>query len=144
MHRLVCVAALLGACSPDTCDQNVVRDIAGVCSQHSGSSAAFTCPGGGSGVATIQNPGPFWQGTFTFTDCATTFDDDTLKLTGTVTMGFDGNCRADWGSASSLTIRGTVAGCGAVDETCALGWGPTQGNDSHFYRSGTVCGRQFP
>ncbi|HSN25787.1 MAG TPA: hypothetical protein VLT45_05860 [Kofleriaceae bacterium] len=51
----------------------------------------------------------------------------------------------DHGTATQLAIHGSVVGCGNVDETCDLEWGPHQDeNDAGFYRSGTLCGRHFP
>jgi hypothetical protein len=114
----------------------------------SGGSGAFTCAGGGSGSGTFTGFGPnsIYHAMLTFNDCTENVGDDSLTLTGTLMMQGDtvNSGETDSGHADMFTIRGTVAGCGSVNETCTLSWGPKEDNYGSFYRSGTVCGRQFP
>lgn len=153
MRRSVVVVATVWACSsPDVCDQHVADDIVSMCMQHDtapSTGSDFTCAGGGSGHAAFTGFGPnsIWRGTVTFAGCTETIGSDTLTLTGTVQLGGDtvNEGDTDHGSADPIAIEGTVAGCGKVDETCAIYWGPMQDeNDAAFHTVGAVCGRHFP
>lgn len=148
------VAALACSTPPNTCDQAVADDVAsyiGTLAAHASVhnqawqlAGPFACPRGGSGTANIAGQAGFWNGSIGFQACE--LDADALTVTGTVTMRGDQINGVDWGSAATLTLRGSVDGCARpVDETCALSWAPMQDeNDPSYYRSGTLCGRHFP
>ena len=149
--------AVIAACSspPDTCDQNVVGDIAKIAATFEpGPSTTMqvhlmgpiTCSGGGGGSMDISGGAGVFGGTFTFDACTMAIDQDTLTVTGALMFDYDEINGVDFGSSSMLTLQGTVDGCSrAIDETCAVSWG--NGHDDttgENYRTGTVCGRQFP
>jgi hypothetical protein len=153
MRGSVVVVATLWACSsPDVCDQHVVADIVAMSMQHDDAPASgsdYTCTGGGSLHAAYTGFGPnsIWSGTVTFAGCTEAVGSDSLTLTGTVQLGGDTVNLGDndHGSADMLAIKGSIAACGKVDETCPIYWGPQQDeSDAAFHTVGAVCGRQFP